>query len=152
MGLGVGDRAERAEGRLVGLLGRREVVAVVHTKRALLAGCETNRDHHVEPESGEVDEIVAAQGLVSKVGVDQTKPAEAPRTGTQATDVRKHELRGIADDHVVDAASSVDEDSDLTPGCMRHADERTGELRCRQALQRNPPAIDSLKGLGLRRA
>ncbi len=53
--LRVGNRSERSEGRLVGVVDDREVVPVVYAQRALFSGRKTDRHHHVQVQARQVD-------------------------------------------------------------------------------------------------
>jgi hypothetical protein len=104
-----------------------------------------NRRDQVEPQSHEVDEIVARQRLASKVRVDQPQPAEPAFRRAQAPDVRQNELRRIADDDVVDLSRTVNEDADLPPGLERDRSERSRQLGGGDVVGRNATPVQALE-------
>jgi hypothetical protein len=110
-----------------------------------------NRRDQVEPQSHEVDEIVARQRLASKVRVDQPQTAEPAFRRAQAPDVRENELRRIANDDVVDLSGPVNENTDLPPGLERNRSERSRQLGGGDVVGRNTTPVEALEGAQSRR-
>jgi hypothetical protein len=119
-------------------------VPVVHAQRALFAGRKADRDHHVQVQTREVDQIVAAQRLVTQVSMDESQASKPASPGTETAHVRQHELGRVAHDDVVHGPAAVDEHADLSPGRVRHAHERPRELRGRESIQRHLAPVDAL--------
>jgi hypothetical protein len=79
--------------------------------------------------------------------MDQPNATKSPRGSAQATDVGKHQLRGVADDHRLDLAGTVHEHAHLARRRVRCVDEVTSEFRGGDAIGRDAPAIETLEGL-----
>jgi hypothetical protein len=132
-------RADRSIRWLVG-----DVVRVDEAAR-FAAGRHLNGAYGVEAKAHEVDEIVVRERLAADVRVHEPERAEAALGGAKATDVREHELSGIADDHGVDLTGAMDQNADLTACLERSVDERAHELGGRQMLDRNASTIEPEK-------
>ena len=103
----------------------------------------------VEPEQGQIGQVFLAQGFRSEVGVDVSNPGEPPGRRSRALPVRQQNLPRISDDHLLDVALTVDEDSGLPsdfPGDLR---EIACEFRGTYLGEGNPPPIDMLNSLVL---
>ena len=72
-----------------------------------------DRGHQVEPQQGEVVEVVAGERLPLQMGVDEPQAAEAADAAAQAADVGQGEAVGVAHDDVADDAVAPEQDSDL---------------------------------------
>jgi len=70
----------------------------------------------VEPQQGQVREIVPGERLPVEMGVDKPQPLEAALAGTELVETRDHDLAVIPHDDEVDVALSADEDADLPVG------------------------------------
>ena len=69
--------------------------------------------HQIEPEQGEVGEVILGQFLAGEMGVQTAKSAEAPLAHTHSLQIRQHDAAGIADDHVFDVAFTIYENAYL---------------------------------------
>ncbi len=112
----------------------------------LPGGAHRDRGHRIEPEQREIGEIVARERFAAQVGVHEPQPAKPALPTAHTTDVGQEDLGGVADHHVRDGATPVDEDPDLAMqrrallgelGCELHGDDlRRGHPPPVQALQR----------------
>ena len=87
-----------------------------------------HRRHQVQAQKGQVDQIVARDGLIAQMGVHQAQPAEASVTGAHAAHRRQHDARGIADHDVLDVAPARDQCAHLTPDLARQPAHESGQL------------------------
>ena len=85
--------------------------------------------HQVEPEQGQVGEVVARERLAVQVGVHQAQTAEPALAGAGAAHIRELQLAGVADHHRLHVPLAIEEDADLPVGLERHLGEVPGELR-----------------------
>ena len=67
----------------------------------------------VEPEQGQVGEVFLAQGFRPEVGVDVSNPGKPPSRRPRTLPLGQQNLLRIPDDHLLDIAPPVDEDSGL---------------------------------------
>ena len=86
------------------------------------------------------------------MGVDQPQASKPASPGTETAHVGQHELRRVAQNHVMHRPATVDEHADLSPRRVRHAHEGARELRSRQPVQRHLAPINALQRLGFGRA
>ena len=84
--------------------------------------------HHVEPQQGEVGEIVPGERLALEVGVHQAQATQAHLAGTRAAHVGELELVRVADDHRLDVSLAVEEHADLAVGLQRELGQVPGQL------------------------
>ena len=92
-------------------------------------GVDGDRRYSIEPQQREVGEVVPGQRLAAQVGVDEPKAAEPARSAAHTADVGQHDLRRIADEHVLDRAAPIDQHADLAVELARSA--RRAVLRAR---------------------
>jgi len=86
------------------------VHAVRQAFAADLDGC-----HAVEAQQRQVGEIFLAQGFSPEMGVYVSNPGKPPSRRSRPLALRQQDLFRIPDDHLLDIAPSVDEDTDLPP-------------------------------------
>ena len=81
--------------------------------------------------------------------MDQPQAAEPALTATHTPDVRQDDLRGIADDDVLDRAPPIDQHADLAMelGALRR--ELRRELAGHDLRRCDPPAVEPLERLDL---
>jgi hypothetical protein len=103
--------------------------------------------HQVEPQEGQVDQVVAAQRLVAQVGVDQPQAAEAAASSAQASHLGEHDARGVSDEHVLDVAAPGDQHPHLTLDLARHAAQVCAELGGHHLGRGDAPPVDALERL-----
>jgi len=63
------------------------------------------------------------------VGRDQTDAAETTADAADTGELRQLHRVGLAEDHVLDTAASIDEEAELTPELMGEFEEIAGERR-----------------------
>ena len=81
--------------------------------------------------------------------MDETQTAKSSTTTTDAAEIREHDLRCVADHHVLDGATAIDQHADLAMqlGCLLR--ELACELRRHDIGRRNTTAIEPLECLDL---
>ena len=87
-----------------------------------------DRRHEVEPQQGEVVEVVAGERLAFQVGVDEPQAAEAADAAAQAADVGEGEAVGVPHDDVAHVAFAPEQDSDLPVEPAGGLGQMPGEL------------------------
>ena len=146
-------RAQVNEG-ILPVAGRRKRrrIQVGHLGLARQAvGAGLHHRHHVQPQQRQVVQVVGRERLAPQVRVHQAQTTEPPGASAQATDVGQHQLAGIADDDVADAAVAGKEHSDLAADLRRHGGEMARQLAVDHPFGRHAPAEGALERLALRR-
>ncbi len=131
-----------APGRLS--LDWRQEVGDVKIDRAPLGRHANGRDQ-IEPQKGEIDQVVSGQRLVAQVGVDEAQAPKAPAAGPDAADLRQVYPRGVADEDVLDGPAAADEDAHLPLDLARHATEERGQLGRGDLLWLQPAPVHPLE-------
>jgi hypothetical protein len=85
------------------------------------------------------------------MGVHQAKAAQASEARTLPSEIRQRDLPCVADDHVLDLSTSIDQHADLAPDSRGSLGEGAGELRTRHPVWRYTPSVQSLEGIELAR-
>ena len=120
--------ARRARGR-PGVAVRSERRQVRQLDPAGQAGVQhLDRGHEVEPQEGEVVEVVAGERLALEMGVDEAQAAEAADAAAQAADVGEGQAVGVAHDDVADVAVAAEQDADLAVEPAGGLGQVAGEL------------------------
>jgi len=83
----------------------------------------------IESKKSKVGQVVLAERLGLEMRMNQAKTSKARLAGADAADVRKIDPVGIADDHILHLALSVEEDSNLPVDGLRDAGEVPREVR-----------------------
>jgi len=89
---------------------------------------DADRHHDVEAEQEQVGPVIPRDAFLGEVGVQTAETAESAPTGSEAPPVRQFGRVGVAHHHVLDRASTVDQDSDLPPGVMADLGQLPREL------------------------
>ena len=110
-----------------------------------------DRRHQVEPQQGEVVEVVAGQRLPLQMGVDEPQAAEAADAAAQAADVGQGEAVGVAHDDVADDAVAPEQDSDLPVEPAGGLGQMPGELGGDHLPRVDAAAESTLQGADLGR-
>src|SRR5262249_5165776 len=96
-------------------------------------------------------QVVAGQGLVLEMGVDQPQAAEAGMAGAGAADVREDQLARVAYDHVLHLTPAVDEHADLPADFPRQFRKMARQLRGDQLPLLHPAAARGEQALAVAR-
>ncbi len=80
----------------------------------------------------------------------ETETAEPARSAPQASDLRNHEVCGVADDELADEAVPRQQHADLSPELARDRREVPAELRRDDLARRDAPPEGALERLPLR--
>ena len=102
-----------------------------------------------EAKQREIGEIIAGERFPPQVGVDEAQAAEASTAAADTAEVGQHDLRGIADHHVLDRTTPIDEHTDLAVQLRRLRGELCGKLGGHHIRGRNASAIQALERLDL---
>ncbi len=105
-----------------------------------------DRGHQVEPQQGEVVEVVAGERLALQMGVDEPQAAEAADAAAQAADVGQGQAVGVAHDDVADDAVAPEQDSDLPVEPAGGLGQMPGELGGDHLPRIDPAAVGALQG------
>ena len=114
-------------------------------------GIDGDRGDRVEPEQREIGEIVARQRFAAQVGVNEPQAAEPAVAAADTAEVGQHDLRGVADDHVLDRAAAIDQHADLAMQLRRLCRELRRELRRDDLGRSDATAVQPLQRLDLAR-
>ncbi len=110
---------------------------------------EPDSRNEIEPEEREVGQVIARQGLVLKMGVDEAETAETRFAGAQPPELRKEDGACVSDDDVLDMTLSIDESANLTAGLVADLAEVARQLGRDDPRGWNLAAVDVLDPLGL---
>ena len=127
---------------------RQQMGRANNTGQACL-GVYINGCHEIQPQEREVGKVVLGQLLTAKVSVQAAKAVESLFTKPASCLRRNDYPRRVADNHVLDVASPVDEHSDLTTDFSGYFAYLTRELRCDDFMRRDSTLVDSLETLQL---
>jgi hypothetical protein len=72
--------------------------------------------HQIQPEQGQVGEVILGQPLTGKVGVQAAKAAKTRLANAHAFEIGQDDAACISHDYVLDIAVAVYQNSDLTIG------------------------------------
>ena len=130
-------------------VGRQQMRAGHRPERA--AGLHQDRGDEIEPQLGEVDEVVARQRLATQMRVDEPHAAHAADAGAARPEVGQEQLVLIADDDVVDVALAIDEHADLAAELVRALAQKRRQLGVDDLRRFDAAPEDALQHLLLRR-
>ena len=107
-------------------------------------------DHdRIQPQECQIGQIILAQSLSSKVGMDQAKPSKTAGARACARQVRNKELVGIPDDDMGEFPSSIDEQAELPTELSRELTQPSGKLGSDKAVGWISAPVQSQECLGL---
>ena len=98
----------------------------------------------VEPQQGEVGEVITGERLPVEVGVDEPKPLESALAGAELVEAGDHDLAVVAHDDEVNVALAADQDADLAVGFPGDLAEVTGKLEGEDPVSRDFAAVELL--------
>jgi hypothetical protein len=95
----------------------------------------------VEPQKGQVRQVIPGERLPVEVGVDESQPLETALAGAELVEARDHDLAVIPHDDEVDVALAADEDADLPVGLSGNLAEGPGKLEGENPVNRDFAAV-----------
>jgi len=96
----------------------------------------------IEPEQGEVRQIVRGEDFTGQVRVDQTEPPETARGGTKAVQGRDKDVVVRPHDDVGDLPPACDKKTDLTIDLAGEFRERPGQFVGDDPLRGEAPPVE----------
>jgi hypothetical protein len=109
-------------------------------------GRELKGRYEVESKAHEVYEVVPRKRFPVNMRVNEPEAAETPRRSTKTPDVRQHQPMGIADDHVVDVARTVNKYTYLATCFAARFSESSVEFRRSNVRRGDPAAKEAFEG------
>jgi len=99
----------------------------------------------VQPQEGEIGQVVMAQGLVTKVCVNHPDTTERPAPETVMGEVRQDDLAVVPDNDILHQPAPADQERDLAADFTGEARAKASQFPGDDGPLRNPPAIDVLQ-------
>jgi hypothetical protein len=79
-----------------------------------------NHCNHVQPEQGEIIQVVRGQGFTSEMGVYQSQATKPAGPSTKTSNLRDMQLFSISDNHVAHRSIPAHQHSNLTANLVRY--------------------------------
>ena len=98
----------------------------------------------VEPQQGQVRQVVPGKRFPVEMGVDEPQPLETALAGAELVEAGDHDLAVIPHDDEVDIALAADEDADLPVGLSGNLAEVPGQLVGENPVNRDFAAVELL--------
>ena len=108
-----------------------------------------DRRHQVEPEQGQVGQVILGQLLTRKVSMQAAKSPESAFSDTHALEVRKDNAASISDDDMFDVAFSVYKHAHLPVDLVRQFGELPRELLSDDLPRRDASLVELVEALNL---
>ena len=105
-----------------------------------------NRDarHGIQPQNGEVRQVVCAQAFVSEMRMDAANASEPASSCPQASPVRKFDAAWSTDHDVLDVATPSHQHADLSPQVLAQASQFARKFGGHETVRGQSPAEETL--------
>ena len=108
---------------------------------------DLNDRHKVQLKQGQVRQVVSTERLPCNMGVNEPDTPEPTSPRPLPAQIREKELVRIADDHVFDAAATIDQNTHLSADVRGDLGHKLGQLSGNQGFRGDAPAKDAFEGL-----
>ena len=87
-----------------------------------------DRRHQIQAQQSKIGQVVLAEWLVAKMGMDHTNTPQRAASETIAGEVRQQDFAVVPDNDILHCASAIDQHRDLTSDFMREFGAKPRQL------------------------